>query len=362
VEATTPHAVDAPSAGASVRARGVPWRWTLGSAAVLLASLVIGVAVGPAHLGLGGIVGSVVARLPFVHRASPLSAPQEAILWSLRVPRVVLGALFGGTLKIAGAAYQGTFRNPLADPYLLGAAAGAELGATLAIALLPGRAVLGVNLVAVAAFAGAGLAVAGAYVLGRSAGGARSVTSLILAGVAIASFLTAIQTYVQQRRSDQIRQVYAWLLGRLQTAGWQGVLLVLPYVAICMVVVLAHRRVLDVLQFGDDEAASLGIRPRRVRFLVVVAATLGTAAVVAVAGAIGFVGIIVPHTVRLLVGRSYRVVVPLSLALGAAFLVLADTVARVVVAPAELPIGVITALIGAPFFVVVLRSTREAAP
>ncbi|MGZ4126352.1 MAG: FecCD family ABC transporter permease, partial [Actinomycetota bacterium] len=271
-------------------------------------------------------------------------------------------ALVGGTLAIAGAAYQGTFRNPLADPYLLGAAAGAELGSTLAITLLPGRAVLGVNLVAVAAFAGAGLAVAGAYVLGRSAGGARSVTSLILAGVAIASFLAAIQTYVQQRRSDQIRQVYAWLLGRLQTAGWQGVLLVLPYVAICIVVVLAHRRVLDVLQFGDDEATSLGVRPRRVRFWVVVAATLGTAAVVAVGGAIAFVGIIVPHTVRLLVGRSYRVVVPLSLALGAAFLVLADTVARVVVAPAELPIGVITALIGAPFFVVVLRSTRGAAP
>ncbi|MGZ4154044.1 MAG: FecCD family ABC transporter permease [Actinomycetota bacterium] len=345
-----------------MRGRGVPWRWTLGSAAVLFASLAIAVAIGPAHIGLGGIVSSIVARVPFTHGTSSLSATQESILWSLRVPRVVLGALVGGTLAIAGAAYQGTFRNPLADPYLLGAAAGAELGSTLAITLLPGRAVLGVNLVAVAAFAGAGLAVAGAYVLGRSAGGARSVTSLILAGVAIASFLAAIQTYVQQRRSDQIRQVYAWLLGRLQTAGWQGVLLVLPYVAICIVVVLAHRRVLDVLQFGDDEATSLGVRPRRVRFWVVVAATLGTAAVVAVGGAIAFVGIIVPHTVRLLVGRSYRVVVPLSLALGAAFLVLADTVARVVVAPAELPIGVITALIGAPFFVVVLRSTRGAAP
>jgi len=188
----------------------------------------------------------------------------------------------------------------------------------------------------------------------------RSVTSLILAGVAIASFLTAIQTYAQQRNADQIRQVYAWLLGRLQTAGWQGVSLVVPYVAICAIVVVAHRRVLDILQFGDDEAASLGVRPRRVRFWVVVAATLGTAAVVSVCGAIAFVGIIVPHTVRLLVGRSYRVVVPLSLALGAAFLVLADTLARVAVAPAELPIGVITALIGAPFFVIVLRSTRTA--
>ncbi len=345
-----------------VRARGVPLRWALGSVAMLIVALIVGIAVGPAHLSLAGIGGSILSHVPLAHRSSGLTAQQDSILWSLRVPRVVLGALVGGTLAIAGAAYQGTFRNPLADPYLLGAAAGAELGATLAIALLPGRAVLGVNLVAVGAFAGASLAVFGAYVLGRSAGGARSVTSLILAGVAIASFLTAVQMYVQQRRSDQIRQVYAWLLGRLQTAGWQGVWLVLPYVAICTVVVLAHRRVLDVLQFGDDEAASLGVRPGRVRFWVVVAATLGTAAVVAVGGAIAFVGIIVPHTVRLIVGRSYRVVVPLSLVLGAAFLVLADTVARLVVAPAELPIGVITALIGAPFFVVVLRSTRGAAP
>lgn len=361
MEATTPNegGVVRPAA---VRSLGVPWRWALVSVAILLVALVVGVTVGPAHLGIREIAGSVFARLPFVHASSALTAQQESILWSLRVPRVVLGALAGGTLAIAGAAYQGTFRNPLADPYLLGAAAGAELGATLAIIFLPGQAFLGVNLVAVAAFAGAALAVAGAYVLGRSAGGMRGVTSLILAGVAIASFLTAIQTYAQQRNADQIRQVYAWLLGRLQTAGWQGVSLVAPYVAICVVVVIAHRRVLDVLQFGDDEAASLGVRPRRVRFWVVVAATLGTAAVVAVCGAIAFVGIIVPHTVRLMVGRSYRLVVPLSLALGAAFLVLADTLARVVVAPAELPIGVITALIGAPFFVVVLRSTRASAP
>jgi iron complex transport system permease protein len=361
MEAVTPNdgGVLRPTA---VRSLGVPWRWAFASVAVLLVALVVGVAVGPAHLSLGGIAGSIFARLPFVHGSSDLTTQQESILWSLRVPRVVLGALAGGTLAIAGAAYQGTFRNPLADPYLLGAAAGAELGATLAIIFLPGQAVLGINLVAVAAFAGASLAVAGAYVLGRSAGGMRSVTSLILAGVAIASFLAAIQTYAQQRNADQIRQVYAWLLGRLQTAGWQGVSLVAPYVAICVVVVVAHRRVLDVLQFGDDEAATLGVRPRRVRFWVVVAATLGTAAVVAVCGAIAFVGIIIPHTVRLMVGRSYRVVVPLSLALGAAFLVLADTLARVAVAPAELPIGVITALIGAPFFVVVLRSTRTAMP
>jgi iron complex transport system permease protein len=275
---------------------------------------------------------------------------------------VVLGALVGGMLAIAGAAYQGVFRNPLADPYLLGAAAGANLGATLAIAFGPGSGSLGLNLVPVAAFAGAAGAVGAAYILGRTVTGLRSTTGLILAGVAVASFFTAVQTFVQQSQSGSIRQVYTWILGRLVTAGWDGVLLVLPYVGVSVAVILLHRRLLDVLSVGDDEATSLGISARRIRLIVVIAATLGTAAVVAIAGTIAFVGIIIPHTVRLLVGRSYRVVVPLSVLFGGAFLVLADTAARTVVAPAELPIGVVTAFIGAPFFIVVMRSTRTAEP
>ena len=151
-----------------------------------------------------------------------------------------------------------------------------------------------------------------------------------------------------------------WILGRLVTAGWDGVFLVFPYIAISLVVIVLHRRLLDVLSVGDDEATSLGISARRIRLVVVIAATLGTAAAVAIAGTIAFVGIIVPHTVRLLTGRSYRVVIPLSVFFGGAFLVLADTAARTVVAPAELSIGVLTAFIGAPFFIAVMRSTRAA--
>ncbi|TME58164.1 MAG: iron ABC transporter permease, partial [Chloroflexi bacterium] len=276
--------------------------------------------------------------------------------WSLRIPRVVLGAIVGGMLAIAGAAYQGVFRNPLADPYLLGAAAGANLGATLAIAFAPGSTLIGVNVVPLAGFAGAGLAVAGAYALGQTVTGLRNTTGLILAGVAIAAFFNAVQTYIQQAQTSNIRQVYSWILG-----GWDGVLLVLPYVVLSVAVIVLHRRLLDALSVGDDEVTSLGISARRVRLIVVVAATLGTAAVVAIAGTIAFVGIIIPHTVRLLVGRSYRVVIPLSVLFGAAFLMLADTAARTVAAPAELPIGVITAFVGAPFFIVVMRSTRAAA-
>ncbi|TME67672.1 MAG: iron ABC transporter permease [Chloroflexi bacterium] len=307
---------------------------------------------GPVHISAGTVVSALTG--------GSIDSGQANILWSLRFPRVVLGALVGGMLAIAGAAYQGVFRNPLADPYLLGAAAGANLGATLAIAFGPGTTLIGVNLVPLAAFAGAGAAVVGAYVLGQTVSGLRSNTGLILAGVAIAAFFNSIQMYVQQSQTGSLRQVYSWILGRLTTAGWDGVWLVLPYVVLSTAIIFLHRRLLDALMVGDDEVVTLGISVRRVRLIVVVAATLGTAAVVAVGGTIAFVGIIVPHTIRLLAGRSYTVVVPLSMLFGAAFLVLADTASRTIVAPAELPIGVITAFIGAPFFIVVMRSTRAA--
>jgi iron complex transport system permease protein len=335
--------------------------WAAVGVVALLAAAILGVLVGPVHIGLRTVVSALVAPIPWFGGGQSIDSSQASILWSLRIPRVVLGALVGGMLATAGAAYQGVFRNPLADPYLLGAAAGANLGATLAIVFAPGTSLIGVNVVPLAGFVGAAAAVAGAYALGRTVTGLRSATGLILAGVAIAAFFNAIQTYIQQSQTNSIRQVYSWILGRLVTAGWDGVLLILPYVVFSVAVIFLHRRLLDALSVGEEEVTSLGISARRVRLIVVVAATLGTAAVVAIAGTIAFVGIIIPHTVRLLVGRSYRVVVPLSLLFGAAFLVLADTAARTVAAPAELPIGVITAFVGAPFFIVVLRSARAAA-
>jgi iron complex transport system permease protein len=211
----------------------------------------------------------------------------------------------------------------------------------------------------VAAFLGATVAVVGAVLLGRSAGKGRSTTVLILAGVAIAAFLTAIQTFIQQQQSDSFREIYSFILGRLSTAGWSGVRLVLPYAAIAAIVMVLHRRHLDVLSLGDDEAASLGVNVPRTRWVLVAAATVGTAAVVAIAGPIAFVGIIIPHTIRLMTGRGYRTIVPLSILLGAAFLIVADLLARTLIAPGELSIGVITAFIGAPFFIVLLRTNKS---
>jgi iron complex transport system permease protein len=330
----------------------------LAAGAGLAGAALVAVLVGPVRLAPGAVLVELAGRLPLVHTHSGLSQQETAILWELRLPRVVLGGLVGAMLALAGAAYQGVFRNPLADPYLLGAAAGAGLGATLAIAYGPDTAAWPVDLLPMAAFAGAVAGVGAAYALGRS-GGTRSTTTLILSGVAVAAFLTAIQTYVQQRQSETLREVYGWILGRLTTTGWREVALVLPYAIASTVVILLHRRLLDVLAVGDDEARSLGVRAARVRLVVVAAATLATAAALAVSGLIGFVGIIVPHTIRLLVGSSHRLLAPLSLVAGAAFLILADLAARTVMAPAELPIGVVTAFVGAPFFALVLRGSRQ---
>ena len=313
------------------------------------------VLIGPAGLPAGGVLRELASHLPFVDLQSGLDARQAAIVWELRLPRMVLGALVGATLALAGGAYQGVFRNPLADPYLLGVAAGAGLGATLAVVSFGS----GSALVPVAAFLGAVGAVAAAYALGAAAGGRRSGATLILSGVAVAAFLTAAQTFVQQQHADSIREVYSWILGRLGTAGWSEVALMTPYAVVSATVILFHRRLLDVLAVGEEEARALGVHPGRVRAAVVVAATLGTAGAVAVSGLIGFVGIVVPHVVRLMVGASYRAILPLSIVCGAAFLVLADLVARTAIGPAEIPIGVITAFVGGPFFLVVLRTSRR---
>ena len=327
------------------------------STLILLGAVLAGLTLGPVDIAPHRVLLELVDGLPWIDIDSGLSEPHAAIVEKIRLPRVVLGLLVGATLAVSGATYQGAFRNPLADPYLLGIAAGAGLGATIMITRELGDAAGLFDLVPLGAFVG-GL---GAVVIAFAAGniGGRSTASLILAGVAVASFLTACQTYVLQAKSELFREVYGWLLGRIATSGWSEPLLLTPYFLLTVLVVLRYARALDVLALGDDEALALGIRPQRVRTIVVVAASLGAAAAVSVSGLIGFVGIIVPHAVRLTFGSSYRVLLPLTIILGGSFMVFADLVARTVISPAELPIGVVTAFLGAPFFAVVLRTSRR---
>jgi iron complex transport system permease protein len=318
--------------------------------AVLVVALVAGLLVGPVRIPPTAALGWLVS---FGRRPEGMSEQDAVILANLRFPRVLVAGLVGAALSASGAAYQAVFRNPLADPYLLGAAAGAGLGATVAVAFGPATAFA--ITVPLAAFVGALGGVGLAYGLGRSNLGGRSSTSLILGGIAVASFLTAVQTFIQQQRSETLRQVYSWILGRLGTTGWDDARVAVPSVLVAVTTLWLVRRLLDVIEVGELEAESLGLHVGRLRLIVVVAASLATAAAVSVAGLIGFVGIIVPHTVRLLAGGSYRHVLPLSVLFGASFLILVDLVARTAIAPAEIPIGVITAFLGAPFFVLALR-------
>ena len=333
--------------------------WIPATGALALISVLLGAMVGPAGPTWWRVPLALLDHLPLISIDSGVTPREWTIIWDIRMPRVVLASLVGSMLSLSGASYQGVFRNPLVDPYLLGVAAGAGLGATLVFTLnRSGSSTWIIDPLPLSAFAGGLLAVLVTYVVGTAFGGQKSASTLVLAGVAVTALATAVQTFVLQRHTDVVRQVYSWILGRLSSATWGDVRLVLPYVVVSSAVLFMHRRLLDIMRVGDDEATALGASVNRVRIVVVIAATLGTSAVVAVSGLIGFVGIIVPHAVRLLAGASYRVIVPLSLLMGASFLIIADIPGRVLQNPSETPIGVVTAFLGAPFFLLLLRTKQ----
>lgn len=280
-------------------------------------------------------------------------AGSEVIVWQLRFPRVALGLLVGASLALCGGAYQGVFRNPLADPYLMGVASGAGLGATLAV-------VAGWNtaLVPLASLAGALLSVSLSLSLAR-VGRSLPPVRLILSGVVVGSIMTAISTYLLLLTEDRVRQVFSFTLGNLAFGGWSQVLVVLPYALVGGVCLLLLARALNMLQLGDLTARSLGLPVERLRLLIIVAASLVTAAAVSYAGIIGFVGLVTPHLVRRLWGPDYRVLLPVSALAGGGMLVLSDLLARTLTRPTELPVGVVTTLLGGPFFLYLLRQSRD---
>jgi iron complex transport system permease protein len=284
--------------------------------------------------------------------------PFDTILFNLRLPRTLLIALVGAALSGSGAAYQGLFRNPLADPYLIGVASGGGLGAVIAMSVRWPYSTVGLLAIPVSAFAGALLTVFIVYQMARI-GRTIPVTNLILAGVAVSSFATALTSFWMINSTGEVRRALVWLLGGSTLSGWQPVLAVLPYVLIGMGTLLTLGHALNVLQFGDEQAKQLGLPTERVRRVIIVAATMTTAAAVSFAGIIGFVGLIVPHIMRLIWGGDYRRLLPLAMLNGATLLLVADVLARVVMAPQEIPVGIITALAGGPFFLWVLRRSKQ---
>jgi iron complex transport system permease protein len=330
-------------------------RWLSLAVAVLL---LLAVSLIATSWGAAGIPASAVARILLGQGEYP--ATWQTILFQIRIPRIILGGIVGMTLAVAGAVYQAIFRNPLADPYLLGVSSGASFGAALAIYFVWRFSWGGLNAVSLAAFGGAMLATAAIYSLGR-VGGKAPITTLILAGVAIGALLSSATTFFMftAREAFHTINLLGWLMGSLALADWARIKTIAPYVAIAFGVIAYYSHILNVLQLDEEQAMALGVEVERVKLLIIASASLATAAAVSVSGVIGFVGIIIPHMVRLIWGSDYRFLLPMSAILGGLCLILADGLIRLLFAPRELPIGVVTAFLGAPFFLYLLRRYKK---
>lgn len=295
-------------------------------------------------------------KLPFVDVSPTWADSVETIIVDIRLPRVFLAGVVGAALAVAGATYQGLFRNPLADPYLIGVSQGAALGAAIGFLLPMSWQAASIPLLA---FGGALIAVSIVYSIAR-VGKSLPMMTLILAGVALGAFLSAITYYLMTISGDKLHGIISWLLGTFSLTNWWQVTMVLPYILLGIVIIWLYARPLNVMQLDEEQAQQLGINVERVKLILLGAATLITAAAVSFCGIIGFVGIIVPHAVRLIWGPDHRFLLPLATFSGAIFLILADTVARTIMAPTEIPVGTITAFLGAPFFLYLLRQKKRA--
>jgi iron complex transport system permease protein len=325
---------------------------------LLVIAILLSVAVGSVFISPAAFFHVLWESLAGKTINDPTLQTFSVIIYNLRLPRTILMLLVGAALGGSGASYQGLFRNPLADPYLIGVASGAGLGAVLAMSFRFPYTTLGMFIIPLAAFAGAILTIFVVYQLAR-VGHSVPITNLILAGVATSAFATALTSFLMINASGDLRRALVWLLGGSTLSGWQPVLAALPYILAGLITMLAMGHKLNVLQFGDEQAKQLGLRVERVRLIIIAASSLATAAAIAFAGIIGFVGLIVPHIMRLIVGGDYRRLLPLSIVGGATLLLVSDVLARVVMAPQELPVGIITALAGAPFFFFVLRKAKQ---
>ena len=299
------------------------------------------------------------SQLPLVDIDPTWLSTTETIILEIRLPRVILAGLVGAALALAGATYQGLFRNPLADPYLIGVAQGAALGAVVGFLLPFDWHGMGFGIIPILAFTGALFSVAVVYSLAR-VGKTLPMTTLILAGVALGALFGSIVSYLIITSGEKMHGIIFWLMGSFSLSEWSEVKVVLPYVVVGVTVILLYARSLNVMQLDEEQAQQLGINVEKVKLVLLAAATLITAAAVSFVGTIGFVGIIIPHAVRLIWGPDHRFLLPLSVLTGAVFLILADLVARTVLAPVEIPIGVITAICGAPFFLYLLRRRKRA--
>jgi iron complex transport system permease protein len=349
------------------RRTGAGVRTPVGALPALGLLLIVGVlALGVGSVGIAPetivriLAAKVTLALGGTVDAPTWTTGQETIVTQIRLPRVILASLVGAALAVSGAIYQGLFRNPMGDPYLLGVAPGASLGAMFLLAFGAELGLLWTQLLPAAAFAGAAGATVIIYSLAR-VDRTTPVTTLLLAGVALGAVLSALTSLLMYARPEKLQMALGWLFGSFSRSGWDQVDIALPYVVVGLALALVQARPLNLLLLDEDQARNLGVDVERTKIVLIIAATLLAAASVAVSGLIGFVGLIAPHTARLIWGPDYRRLLPSAAFVGALFLVLADLFARTAFSPQEVPVGIVSALCGGPFFLWLLRQRRRVA-
>ncbi|PVX26857.1 MAG: iron ABC transporter [Candidatus Bathyarchaeum sp.] len=324
---------------------------------------VLSLNLGFAPIPFSDILKILSKQVPFLNNlidSSGVNSTYEVIISQIRLPRVICGALVGAALATAGVTYQGIFRNPMADPYVIGASTGASVGSALVLVLGIGISILGVNTLQIFAFAGSLITILLVYTMSR-VGSKVPVTTLLLTGIAVSLFQNAIVTYLKTVATDKILHgLTFWLIGSLSTTeNWDKVFAILPFVIVGAAISYLYSRDLNILALGEDQAQHLGVEIEKVKRILLVSGALMTAAAVSISGLIGFVGLIIPHLTRILIGPDHRLLLPTSAIVGASFLVICDALSRVIMGSGEAPVGIITAFAGAPFFIYLLRRKRK---
>lgn len=334
--------------------------WGGAGLALLLLSAIISLSLGSAKLPLSEVWRILISQLPFIGDVlvPNWASSSEQIIMKVRLPRVLLAILVGACLSLAGAGFQGVLRNPLADPYTLGVASGSAVGAAFMILLGLHTFVIGRWTIPIVAFM-TGLASLFIVIRLANVHGKYKLETLILSGVVVSAFLSSFVSFMVSLSDKVINEIVFWLLGSLSLRGWSFTVVLFPYLVVGMIILLSYGRALNIFAIGERQAAHLGINVEKTRLTVLVVSTLMTAAAVSIVGTIGFVGLVVPHLVRLLVGPDYRLLLPMSALLGGVYVLWADTLARTLLSPTEIPLGVVTAFIGAPFFAYLLRRSKQ---
>lgn len=304
------------------------------------------------------IIGSKIPGFRNIVDITHIGKSQETIIWNIRLPRVLLGVLVGASLSITGASFQGLFKNPMADPYVIGISSGAALGATIAIILKIDFSFLGFSTISIFAFISGLITVSLVYNIARIKNRVPA-TTLLLSGIAIGQFLTAIMSFLMVTNNNDMTKIIYWTLGSLAGKGWNPIITLSIPTILGMFVINFFARDLNIMLTGEESAESLGVNVEKTKFYILILGTFVTSILVSVSGIIGFVGLIIPHIVRLIFGPDHRILLPASALLGGIFMIFADTIARTIISPVEIPVGIITALFGGPFFIYLLRAKKK---